>query len=87
MQELLEEVDISALNLYAVEARVSSHLRGMSEVANGQPDVLKTHLPRSFAHDPPTLDVNQLFGVHRGGPKRYPAVVIEQSMRNGALMP
>ncbi len=87
MQELLEEVDKSALNLDAVEARVSCDLCGMSEVLHGLPDVVKTHLARGFAHDPAALDVNQLFGIDGGGPKGQPAVVIEGPMRNGALMP
>ena len=87
VQKLLEEVYESALNLDTVEACVSCDLCGMSEVLYGLLDVVKTHLARGFARDPPALDVNQLFGIDRGRPERQPPVVIEGAMRNGALMP
>ena len=48
---------------------------------------MKTHFARGFTHDPPALDVNQLFGIDGGGPERHPVVVIEGPMGNRALMP
>ena len=69
MQELLEKVDESALNLDTVEARVSCDLCGMSEIFNGLLDVVKTHRARDFARDLPALDMNQLLGIDRGRPE------------------
>ena len=67
-EALLEQVDVSALNLDAVEARVSCDLCSMSEIFNGLLDVLETHLARGFARNLPALDVNQLLGIDRGRP-------------------
>jgi hypothetical protein len=49
MQELLEKVNVSSLNLDAVEACVSCDLGGMSKVLHGLLDLVKSHFARGFA--------------------------------------
>src|SRR5579859_45048 len=87
MQELLEEVYETALNLHTVETGVSRDLCSVSEVLHSLLDVMKTHFARRFANDRPALDVNQLFGIDCGRPEGQPPVRIQRPMRDGTLMP
>ena len=69
MQELLENIDESTLNLDAIETRVPRDLRSTSEILDELLDVLKGHLPRAFAHSRSALYMNPLLGIDGRGTK------------------
>src|SRR5580704_12194025 len=55
VQELLEQVNESALDLDAVKARIDRDLSGVSEIPHSLFNIRKAHLPGDLAHHPATL--------------------------------